>query len=516
MDLCKQLLKLSTALGCGTLLALNSSVFAADHIDSPIVKNDPTADITDLYSFVNPNDPNEYILVANVVPFATQSSQFSDAVMYTFHLMNGAGVENTVTCTFGTPDPMTLNQTVTCTGPGNRMVEGSVGEVITNGDFRVFTGLRDDPFFFDFDAWKETVETGEPVVLAPGEDFFAGLNVLSIVVGLPISATNQNPGAKAHFNQRVWVTTDRVNGAGIGAGYTGAWFDPDQSGMGFLFEVIEPEDDPNDPDGKLLNASLKNHYSENLVAYWFFFEDNQPVWLHGVGSVDGDTVTVPLVYTIGGGDLGSFDESEVTRTPVGTLTIVGMSCNKAMISFESTDPRFPDVEFPIVRLTNIKNLECQFLTAGHIDRNGRPGITTFLIAKPTNDPYNREHDPSQWAPRFQDDIRERLMFIDMLDGNQGNQLLNYDALSALFADDRLTIATNIPNCGPYLAVELTPEGEEPAACGGRTLSADVIDTSLTALVGIEAADGVPSNDVPFLEDFPFVAPPQLAGDNSTP
>ena len=42
-------------------LALATSAQAADHRDSPLSTNDPAADINDVYTFTNPNDPDELI-----------------------------------------------------------------------------------------------------------------------------------------------------------------------------------------------------------------------------------------------------------------------------------------------------------------------------------------------------------------------------------------------------------------------------------------------------------------------
>lgn len=484
----------------GIFLAVSGMTMGADHVDSPITKNDPTADITDVYAFVNPNNPDEYILVANVFPFANDGTRFSDVVEYEFHLENSAGVENSIVCTFSRPDPASLDQQVTCNFFGDTTVEGPIGEVLVNGGFQVFAGLRDDPFFFDFlDFEQPPLDNGQTLFEPPAEDFFAGLNVMSIVLGIPIQATSQNPTGDPTFTQKVWFSTDRTGNAGIQPGYTALWYDPDQGGMGFQFEVLPNEATGGDDD---------TGDASDLLAVWYFFHNGNPVWLHGRGDIDGKTATVPMTYTLGGGNLDSFNEDNVVRTQVGTLTVTGMDCNNAMIEFDSTDNQFPDVSFPITRLSNVKGLDCQFFVGGHIDRMGRPAVTTALIPKPVKDAYNQEHDPSQWQPQFQDEIRATLVDYDDLDGNVGNQLLDYDTLSAVLADDRLIIATDVPNCGPYLAVELTPAGQTPEACGGRTLTVDVIDVTLTAFVGSPTSDGVDSNDVPFLAAFPFLAPPQ--------
>ena len=62
------------------LLGAAGSCWAADHNDAPKVRADPTADINDIYAFVNPNDANETIFVITVVPDAPAGARFSDAV----------------------------------------------------------------------------------------------------------------------------------------------------------------------------------------------------------------------------------------------------------------------------------------------------------------------------------------------------------------------------------------------------------------------------------------------------
>lgn len=43
-----------------TMLLIHSGgVRAADHRDSPLATNDPTADLNDIYTFVNPRNPSE-------------------------------------------------------------------------------------------------------------------------------------------------------------------------------------------------------------------------------------------------------------------------------------------------------------------------------------------------------------------------------------------------------------------------------------------------------------------------
>jgi len=164
------------------LLICSASLYAADHLDGPAVSNDPAADINDVYAFVNPNDPHELILAVTVMPLASVNSRFSNAVDYEFHIQNTAGgtPAESINCRF-------QGQSVICNGPQGTHVAGPVGRTLEHDGLRVFTGLRDDPFFFDLVAFQQTVATLSPQFTNPGMDFFEGLNTLAIVVGIDSS-----------------------------------------------------------------------------------------------------------------------------------------------------------------------------------------------------------------------------------------------------------------------------------------------------------------------------------------
>ena len=42
---------------------------ASSHREAPLIAQDPTADNTDVYAFVDPNDPDMVTLIANFIPF---------------------------------------------------------------------------------------------------------------------------------------------------------------------------------------------------------------------------------------------------------------------------------------------------------------------------------------------------------------------------------------------------------------------------------------------------------------
>jgi hypothetical protein len=193
-----------------TVLALlcSSQAFAADHLDGPAVSNDPAADINDLYAFVNPNDPDELIFAATVMPLADRRSRFSDAVEYRFNLQNAASgsAPAIIACRFP-------GKAVICRGPQESEVAGPQGRVNREGGLRVFAGLRDDPFFFDLVAFQQTVATLAPQFTDPGEDFFEGLNTLAIVIGVDATLIGAD-GADSIL--RVYASTQRAESPGQG------------------------------------------------------------------------------------------------------------------------------------------------------------------------------------------------------------------------------------------------------------------------------------------------------------
>jgi hypothetical protein len=207
--------------------------WGADHLDSPGTKAAAEADITDVYAWVSA-DKAKTNLILNVSPAATGTSKFSNAVQYVFHVSSQPAYGESdpskikrvnIVCTFRS------DQTISCwLGPAaaggittaSDYVTGdasaTAGLTSLNGKMKVFAGLRNDPFFFNLEGFQETVKAVVAAAAAPGfaaivdasgcphlpadaaalvagqlskakgggtgVDFFAGLNVLSIVVSV--------------------------------------------------------------------------------------------------------------------------------------------------------------------------------------------------------------------------------------------------------------------------------------------------------------------------------------------
>jgi len=125
----------------------------------------------------------------------------------------------------------------------------------------------------------------------------------------------------------------------IGPGFTGAWYDPQQSGHGLFLEVLGPD---------------------RLLAWWFTFtpDGTQQSWFGGVGPIAGNTATVPVNLTRGGRWIPNFDATKIVDVPWGTLTFTFSDCNNGRVDFTSTYPGYGSNHMTLTRLTQPAGLTC--------------------------------------------------------------------------------------------------------------------------------------------------------------
>ena len=141
--------------------------------------------------------------------------------------------------------------------------------------------------------------------------------------------------------------TITVQGASTGGNvpitpaFTGAWYDPTQSGHGILIEV-----------------GANNQF----LAWWFTFnpDGTQQSWFGNVGAIDPNTnvATVAALQTQGGRWIPNFDPANVTQPPWGTLIFTFTDCNHGAVDFVSTMPGYGSGHMDLTRLTQIGGLTC--------------------------------------------------------------------------------------------------------------------------------------------------------------
>ncbi len=253
----------SAALLAPTVLAPSTPVLASDHADTAMNFNggNSVADLTDLYIFPSPQNPNNVVMVMDVfglIPAGQGASKsFGTDVLYQFKIDVAGGNVNREDLVIQAKFEGTgANQRVRIAGPvrpsrigGVNVFETPLGGVGTiNRTFeptpgmRVFAGARQDPFFIDLERLfqifpdratpiqppqprTDRLEAQTPSPNQPrltsfrpagqARDFLANFNVLSIVVELPKSSLSlQSSPTTGPQVIKVWMTTSLASTGG--------------------------------------------------------------------------------------------------------------------------------------------------------------------------------------------------------------------------------------------------------------------------------------------------------------
>lgn len=218
-----RLLAAALALACG------APALASDHLDTPSVIADPRADIGDLYAWTS-TDGRQLNLVMTIV-----GHSFSPELEYVFHVdsanaLGKARATTSIACRFKSMSAADCRIGKVDRASGDASTPA--GLLGRHGRFRVFAGLRDDPFFNNvkgsraaFDYAAEALrngtrpdEAGCPMFDAPategilsrwkrtgdgrGQNFLAGWTPAAIVVAVDLNVVNQGGKLLA-----VWAET---------------------------------------------------------------------------------------------------------------------------------------------------------------------------------------------------------------------------------------------------------------------------------------------------------------------
>src|SRR6187551_1074250 len=264
------LLAAAAAVGATTLGPGNGT--ASSHREAPLIAEDPSADLTDLYAFRSPGKPNTVTILANVIPGEDPAAgpnwyTFSPSARYNLKIDTDGDARTDVTYQFqfrtktgpfflgDTAQPFTVTRiagrstkvVARGTTPPNNIGPRSTpnyrslaakGVVPLAGGGQAFAGQRDDPFFGDIGAIFDLVAirkgTGN---MGGGKDFFAGYGVHTFGVQVPIAELAAKNGTVG-----VWASVDRrkVTTRGATTRDAGAWVQVDRLGNPLVNEVIIP------------------------------------------------------------------------------------------------------------------------------------------------------------------------------------------------------------------------------------------------------------------------------------
>jgi len=244
---------------------------ASSHREAPLISMDPTADNTDVYAFVSPDQPDTVTLISNFIPFQDPNGgpkfyNFDPNVVYAIHVdNNGDAVEditfewrftteirNPATFLYNTGQVTTLDdpdlnvrqfyslrringarRTGTVTelsgrlpvpppniGPRSTPNYGALGGATQQlaGNMRVFAGQRDEGFYLDL-AIFDLLGINSGVV----ESSTSGFNVSSLAIQVPkstLARSNATPTSATDPNAiiGVWSTASRFATRTLSAG----------------------------------------------------------------------------------------------------------------------------------------------------------------------------------------------------------------------------------------------------------------------------------------------------------
>ena len=226
----------------------------ADHLDAPGLVSpggDARIDITDIYAFQKPGDPDKSILILNVNPLApTLATEFRPRANYQINIDTDGDARTEIAFNIVFFERggrqrahvrLAEGSHASRLAPSGRVIVpdapvsfGSAPLVTTRGPYKFFAGFRSDPFFFDLMGFLNGFQF-------TGTDFFLDKNVFGIVLEVPNQALGPNPHigvwARTTIHQHGrWVQVDRMGRPAINTVFN---HDEDKN----VFNSIVPSED---------------------------------------------------------------------------------------------------------------------------------------------------------------------------------------------------------------------------------------------------------------------------------
>ncbi|MDZ7790041.1 MAG: hypothetical protein U5L08_06010 [Xanthomonadales bacterium] len=124
--------------------------------------------------------------------------------------------------------------------------------------------------------------------------------------------------------------------------YSGAWYDPQRSGEGFLVEVLE--------DGTGL-------------VYWFTYQPDDSMhqaWMIGTGEFNGQTLIIDDLIQPTGGTWGDdFDPTAIELEHWGSLQLEFQGPDSAHVYYDSVKDAYGSGDYALQRLTRVRMADCE-------------------------------------------------------------------------------------------------------------------------------------------------------------
>jgi hypothetical protein len=148
----------AAAAGAAAVVAYSVLARSADHQDSPSTMAAPTADINDVFAWM---DRNAAVFAMTVYPNAPAGAQFDDHVQYVLHTASTSAFSSAlpvtnhvdIIATFDSATPQHVSLWVGTSEYVTGDASTAAGLTSADGKVKVFAGLRADPFFFNLDGF---------------------------------------------------------------------------------------------------------------------------------------------------------------------------------------------------------------------------------------------------------------------------------------------------------------------------------------------------------------------------
>ncbi len=465
-------------------LAFPVFCFAASHSDAPFIKQDPQANLTDVYAFIGTkfDDPSEQVLnvIVSVHPFCEPGDgviydRFADDALYSIHITdpNTGVVVDQYDFSFSAIDAVKNPDTILSYGRGTE-----VGPITTIGDGKqnftqtyTFEGSRSPGKNRDL---KRTI-LAENLPVAPPN------------VGKRTTPAYNDANGKAVSGAPNYASLDSLtkqairklpNGIAVWAGPREDGFYADTPG---IFDFLDPRIINNDGDA---NDGLGQ-------------DDNGTDGFKGFNVLSyGVQIPLTLLKTY------SYNEPLVgARTGVGVYASV--SRREITMRYGHSNPRGTGVW-------------------RQVNRMGNPLFNEVLVALRNKDVYNRTSPENDAQFKTYAENPEVAFLINaVLFGTNGSGPLATTGradLAAIFLPDVLRVATNtgpvpLPGQAGFNRLSLIG-GDTLGWPNGRRIGDDVVDIALSAVASGPAyttitvvGDNVPANDQVYNQVFPYLGTP---------
>ena len=119
---------------------------------------------------------------------------------------------------------------------------------------------------------------------------------------------------------------------------SGSWYDPSHDGEGFVIETLA---------------------DNQVLVYWFSYApQGQRRWFFSVGRIENSKLIMDEMLTTSGGIFGESFDPDTIELPVWGSLEMNLSCAGGTASYNSTEPGFGSGNFQLVKLTQLKGLDC--------------------------------------------------------------------------------------------------------------------------------------------------------------